>query len=53
MIEFPELAKCIELKARGFSTSEVAIVAREDGLGSIESIYVLKNVFYLSTAQAK
>jgi hypothetical protein len=53
MIEFPELTKYIKLKLRGSSASEVAIAAREDGLGSIESIFLLKEVFELSTAQAK
>jgi hypothetical protein len=53
MIQFPELTKYIELKLRGLSASEIAIVAREDGLSSVESIYVLKEVFEISVAQAK
>jgi hypothetical protein len=53
MIDFPELAKYIELKEQGSSASEIAILAREDGLNSIEVIFVLKNVFDLSVAKAK
>ncbi len=53
MIEFPELTKYIELKQLGSSASEIAIVAREDGLSSVESIFVLKEVFEISVARAK
>jgi hypothetical protein len=49
----PELKKYIELKACGSSSSEVSLVALEDGLNPIESIYVLKHVFDLSVAHAK
>jgi hypothetical protein len=53
MIKFPELTKYSDLKEQGSSASDVTVAAREDGLGSIESIFVLKEVFDLSVAQAK
>jgi hypothetical protein len=49
----PKLTKYIELKEQGSSASEVAVAAREDGLNSVESIYVLKYVFDLSVEHAK
>ena len=49
----PEPTKYVELKERGSSASQVSVVAREDGLGSIETLYVLKHVFDLSLGQAK
>jgi hypothetical protein len=53
MIKFPELTKYFDLKERGSSASDVTVVARENGLSSIETIYVLKEVFDLSVGQAK
>ena len=52
-MEFPELSKYIELEKRGLSAVEICRVARDDELNSIQVIYVLKNVFDLSTAQSK
>jgi hypothetical protein len=49
----PKLTKYFELKERGSNASEIAILAREDGLDSLEVIFVLKKVFYLSVAEAK
>jgi hypothetical protein len=49
----PKLTKYFELKERGSNASEIAILAREDGLDSLEVIFVLKNVFDLSVAEAK
>ncbi len=53
MIDFPELTKYFGLKEQGLSASEVTIVARDNGLSPIETIFVLKEVFQLSVAKAK
>ena len=49
----PELTKYTELNERGSSASEIAILARENGLDSLGVIFVLKNVFVPSVAKAK
>jgi hypothetical protein len=49
----PKLTKYIELKQQGSSASEIAILTRDDGLDSLEVIFVLKSVFDLSVAKAK
>ena len=44
-MEFPDLTKYIELKKRGLTIQEVAIVARDDSLGSVSTMFVLVKVF--------
>jgi hypothetical protein len=48
-----DLTKYIELKNQGSSVFEVSAVAREVGLSSVETIFVLWKVFEIPFARAK
>jgi hypothetical protein len=48
-----DLTKYIELKTQGSSVFDVSAVAREDGLNSVETIFVIWKVFEIPFAQAK